>query len=118
MSHEELTELAAKAAGISLASHPWTHRGPVGSALTDNGEFWDPRDNDGDALRLAAALAALSPGASFTLSISKMHDGRGFASAGFFSRDNPTQQVVDSDLRAATRGAIFLAAVEIGKAMP
>lgn len=109
MDDKELQMLAAKAAGFN------EFEGHAKQLIEDG---FDPLKDDGDALRLAVALAALSPGASFALSISKMHDGRGFADAGFFSRDNPTQQYVDPDLRAATRRAIVLAAAEIGKAMP
>jgi len=58
-----------------------------------------------------------APGTHFTLSISKIHDGRGFADAGFFSHINPTEQVVGPDLAAATRRAIVRAAAEIGRAM-
>lgn len=79
---------------------------------------FDPLADDGDALRLAVKLAESAPGTHFTLSISKIHDGRGFADAGFFSHINPTEQVVGPDLAAATRRAIVRAAAEIGKAMP
>ena len=98
-----LLELAAKAAGFAAG---WVIQG------------WNPLASDGDALRLAVKLASESKGASFTLSISKMHDGRGFADAGFFSRINPTEQAINADIAAATRRAIVCAAAEIGKAMP
>jgi hypothetical protein len=118
MDEKTQLELAAKAVHLN---YYWNERLACHEVWRDgerSKRFWQPHRDDGDALRLAVELAASSPGASFTLSISKMHDGRGFADAGFFSRDNPTQQVVDSDAWEATRQAIVLAAAEIGKAMP
>lgn len=58
MELRELLELAAKAAGLDLAR--WDDEREemnyqFRSPLTD-GHFWNPRDDDGDALRLAAHL--------------------------------------------------------------
>ena len=116
MTDRELLELSAKAAGIELRWHP------DGTAYSDNRckdywGVWNPIADDGDALRLAVKLAESAPGTHFTLSISKIHDGRGFADAGFFSHINPTEQVVGPDLAAATRRAIVRAAAEIGRSM-
>jgi len=116
MTDREYLELAAKAAGIELRWHP------DGTAYSDSRckdywGVWNPLTNDGDALRLAVKLAESAPGTHFTLSISKIHDGRGFADAGFFSHINPTEQVVGPDLAAATRRAIVRAAAEIGRSM-
>jgi hypothetical protein len=47
-----------------------------------------------------------------------MHDGRCFASAGFFSRDPSGATEIGAEPNAATRLAITRAAAEIGKAMP
>ena len=116
---KELLELAAKAAGIEI--EPCTRsnkRWPFKIKNDFRTIHWNPLASDGDALRLAVKLASESKGASFTLSISKMHDGRGFADAGFFSHTNPTEQAINADIAAATRRAIVCAAAEIGKAMP
>lgn len=111
MTDRELLELAAKAAGYEYAKH--------GGYIVVDGipGNWNPIKDDGDALRLAVKLAESAPGTHFTLSISKIHDGRGFADAGFFSHINPTEQVVGPDLAAATRRAIVRAAAEIGRSM-
>ena len=116
MTDRELLELAAKAAGIELHWHP------DGTAFSDSRckdywGVWNPIADDGDAQRLAVKLAESAPGTHFTLSISKIHDGRGFADAGFFSHTTPTEQVVGPDLAAATRRAIVRAAAEIGRSM-
>jgi hypothetical protein len=57
-SDRELLELAAKAAGLSLAT--WDDRWeclyyPFSSVLT-NSHHWNPLTDDGDALRLAVKL--------------------------------------------------------------
>lgn len=112
----ELLELAAKAAGMSISDHIGMRYDYFADDSTGN--EWNPLKDDGDALRLAVKLAESAPGTHFTLSISKIHDGRGFADAGFFSHINPTEQVVGPDLATAARRAIVRAAAEIGKAMP
>jgi hypothetical protein len=52
MTDRELLELAAKAAGVKVAS--WTTYGPYVGGL--EGCIWDPLTDDGDALRLAVKL--------------------------------------------------------------
>ena len=122
MNDKELLEKAAKAAGIELE---WFEV-DIGDPDCDAGWYcdlkgtrksWSPLTDDGDALRLAVKLAELGKGAMFQLNISKMHDGRGFAASGFYSKNNITSDVVDNDLNAATRRAIVRAAAEIGKEM-
>ena len=104
MDDKELLELAAKAAGIRLAPHPWTHRGPEGSSLTDEGKFWNPLADDGDALRLVVKLG-----------IRVRCDHR----AGFsWVKRGVGSTPHDGDPYAATRRAIVRAAAEIGKDMP
>lgn len=126
MTDRELLELAAKAAGIILKPMQINNVTKQGDDrfigyMTDCEQWprgwFNPLTDDGDALRLAVKLAESAPGTHFTLSISKIHDGRGFADAGFFSHINPTEQVVGPDLAAATRRAIVRAAAEIGRAM-
>lgn len=74
--------------------------------------------DDAQALRLAVALATKNPGAFFGITISAMHDGRGFASAEFHSHDGDSNTWVEQDIGAATRRAIVRAAAAIGEAMP
>ena len=98
----DLLEQAAKAAGVELTfdtdgrwGEPWTVVNNVVCA------YWNPLDNDGDALRLAVKL-------NMDLSISAIG-----ASVG-------CQDVTGADIGnayAATRHAIVRAAAEIGKAM-
>lgn len=119
MTDRKLLELAAKAAGYT--SHGFAEMACGSPCLflreADFTGMWAPLTDDGDALRLAVKLASLSKGARFEVSVRAMYDGRGFASAGFFSRDNPSESAVEADLGAATRRAIVRAAAEIGKAM-
>lgn len=105
---------AAKAAGL-VWDENWGYIEP-GTNRRHTRE-WNPRDDDGDSMRLAVTIASMHRGASFLVSICKMYDGRGFASAGFLSRDNPTSDAIDLDLNIATRSAIFNAAAEIGRAL-
>lgn len=112
----ELLELAAKAAGIqyhSYIEHELIGRGiNIGDLDTP---IWNPLDQDGDALRLAAALH-----------IDIVHIGltvRGRTHSGYFG--NGEHGVVDaevaefgSDRAANIRRAIVRAAAEIGKVTP
>lgn len=109
MMNRALLELAAKAAEIVLV---W----PVlaGSTLpprrADTFVIWNPLDDDGEALRLAAALG-LEIGFGWT----------------FHDKDDVTVIIVNGDVMehinsandriTATRHAIVRAAAEIGKAM-
>ncbi len=61
MTDEQLLELAAKAAGIDAEFHSEVGYGPEGMWLKgarspDNSKYWNPLNNDGDALRLAMKL--------------------------------------------------------------
>lgn len=106
MSDRELLELAAKAAGIDWFDEPAAMAGK--GLHMKSGPFWNPLENDGDALRLAVKLR---------LSVCVEHDQTWIASHGF-----PTTPVcfVDhgDDPYAATRRAIVRAAAEIGRQMP
>lgn len=62
MSDRSLLEDAAKAAGIDAEFHPELGFGPEGMWLKgarspDNSKYWNPLENDGDALRLAVKLS-------------------------------------------------------------
>lgn len=118
MTDKELLQAAAKAAGVSMDLTIRPDGLPLfsdelGLALDVEPGWWNPLTDDGDALRLAVKLAERSPGASFDLTISKMYDGRGFASAGFRSRDNPSCNGSEPDVATATRRAIVRAAAAI-----
>jgi hypothetical protein len=103
VSDRELLELAAKAAGIDY-SHDnahWKHEDHCAFWSYDDlctcGARWNPRDDDGDALRLAVKLGLLSAP---------------FMPLEFIAATG------DSDPCAATRRAITHAAAEIGRNMP
>ena len=112
MTDRELLELAAKAAGYTtiqyqnLKDSSLDIRYGIDEAIWNGEDYWNPLENDGDALRLAVALKMninhddLSPTVSICLSSVTW-------------LDHP----YDSDPYAATRQAIVRAAAEIGKSM-
>lgn len=112
MTDRELLELAAKAAGMD----GWTwceeqqcmkspaKESPYGSVHS----YWNPREDGGDALRLAVKL---------NMSADFFDDE---IAVGYTPNCNESQQVVEftgDDPYAATRRAIVRAAAEIGKEM-
>lgn len=117
----ELLELAAKAAGIVLGEHArfigdhpqlWfyndSRKHPMCRKPSRAGNVpWNPRTDDGDALRLAAALA-------MHINIEGMEIGYRIGGVLHVERIVLT----DSGLEDAVRRAIFRAAAEIGKGMP
>jgi hypothetical protein len=113
VNERELLEWAAKACGLDLAV--WDERYsamhyPHKTKLTDC-HYWNPLIDDGDALRLAAALE-IRAGVSSLKAI-----------ADWWKRPSMTELdnvvvLIDGDPCAALRRAITLAAAEIGKAMP
>lgn len=117
--NRELLELAAKAVGVAMV---FDDEGGPGYWSEWRGlpqwEYWNPLSDDGDALRLAARLASNTRGTTFSISLSVMHDGRGFSSAEFHARDGRSNNVTGDDLSKATRLAIVRAAAEIGRRMP
>jgi len=106
MEDRELLELAAKASGIEIGD--WSDSAEA--YLERCGQWWNPLIDDGDALRLAVKLgidtvvsverppksSACPPGGDILDYIDVDHNG---------------------DPYAATRRAIVLAAVEMGRAM-
>lgn len=106
-SDRELLEIAAKAAGYAIEWREWrTSRvgafGAIQHAKHEgfwlNGAQWCPLTNDGDALRLAVKLNLLY-GKVFARGVAKhLRDG--------------------SDIYAATRRAIVIAAAEIWRELP
>lgn len=112
MDDRELLELAAKAAGIKGewdGCEFWL----LGERTPDNDRTWNPRDRDGDALRLAV-----------TLRIDIMFHGFDGLTAQSLRRipefpgDGAEFDGDDGDDFEATRRAIVRAAAEIGKAKP
>ncbi|CRO63575.1 hypothetical protein ACVSNG_00095 [Pseudomonas aeruginosa] len=105
MNDRELLELAARAAGIDpvLAE-------PINFS-TGVEYYWNPRDDDGDALRLAVRLNLdiryESYDAGVAVIVGGAWDGAPEAVHEIFERDGPR----------ATRRAIVRAAAEIGKSM-
>lgn len=98
MTDKELLELAAKAAGLTLANQKddevQLEQYCKKAHKLENGEFWNPLTDDGDALRLAVKLG-------FPLEFDPVHT---------CDRDEWV-----TDPYAATRRAIVRAAAEIGK---
>lgn len=124
MTDRELLELAAKAAGYTINEHvkdgAWVHDNS--KPMKGDGEpclfLWRPREDDGHAFRLAAAIARSQPGAHFDITVNIMHDGRGFAAAGFHSHSQLKEFEVGEDLLQPARIAILRAAAELGRRMP
>ena len=124
MTDREMLELAARAAGYVVESHhvlggAWVY--PVGKLPNADGDYpglflWHPRDDDGDALRLAVKLLIrVSVNRAFGLSIPgsvtvEYPDRDGF----YFALG---EAVENADPYAATRLAITRAAAEIGRQM-
>ena len=100
MTDRELLELAAKAGGVELGY--WC---PNNGAFWC-GEYWNPLDDDGDALRLAVKLG---------LDI-EMQEDCVYAN-GFDVQNYQLFEWHNNDPYAATRRAIVKAAAEIGKGM-
>ena len=113
MSDRELLELASKAAGIPLAGI-----GEDGEAERQDGGWWSPLTDDGDALRLANALKL-----STCHTLCEAPTAHGTAMVGYAPWDKGSPICSErydgiEGRDAATRRAIVRAAAEIGRAMP
>lgn len=120
MKTREMLELAAKAAGIYgvdpvgdddlWSDGTLTYQDENGEYQTDPvgmrliGGIWNPRDDDGDALRLAVKLGLFI----------QLHESLTEVTDGVSRRK---YEAHNGDPYAATRLAILRAAAEIGKAM-
>lgn len=105
MTDRELLEAAAKAAGINVyAAGNGEDKGPVSFYTTPGALFWDPLNDDGDALRLAVTLG---------LQVTPEPD-IDCCSAGHPYCDKWSEERGD-DMLAVTRRAIVRAAADMKK---
>jgi len=100
MTDRELLELAAKAAGIEVTAII-----KEGIPHRFGGGYWNPLNDDGDALRLAVKLRLLV----------NIDDGQSEAADG--TKENVVIEPHGNDQFLATRRAIVRAAAEIGRVM-
>ncbi len=104
MNDRELLELAARAAGYQFSYSCRSLSSPaVPVILAETGRWrqWDPRHDDGDALRLAVEAGIL--------------DGNAFSV--WLNYRNGAMAIEGLGAREATRLAFVRAAAEIGKSM-
>jgi hypothetical protein len=109
MTDEELVVAAARAAGL----HFWKWEGPIGRCAPEDFKGWNPLHDDGDALRLAAALR-------LRISISDTHEYTEVVYYREFGFKRDYSGIVEQwggNRYAATRRAIVRAAAAIGAAM-
>jgi len=107
MTDRETLELAARAAGYVFGEYGGKPARQVTTKIGAAWIYWNPREDDGDALRLAGKL-------SFTVNIWNMAR-KTFAGDGESGIGWTEPHGANAD--AATRLAIFRAAAEIGKQM-
>ena len=103
MNDRELLKLASRAAGIDWFDEPALQAGK--GLHMKSGPFWNPLQDDGDALLLAVGLKL---DVQFFDGYAEIHvGGDGITSA--------TVEPYAPDMQAATRRAIVRAAAEIGR---
>ena len=111
MEDRELLELAAKAAGIEIATWSNAQAGGFQSLESAGGKFWNPLTDDGDALRLAVACKiAINP-----MTVDGLSRDRHETTAGCVKRWMACIEKHGGDPFAATRRAIVRAAAAIGR---
>lgn len=111
MTDRELIELAAKAAGLEVCGIVDGEGYPTSAIIRDpirGAYMWNPRNDDGDALRLANKLEFSIHRQNLSIGISQYSGARGYI-GGWLERS------LDDD--ADTRRAITRAAAEIGKSI-
>lgn len=102
MTDRELLELAAKAAGYKYEKYVESEGLWLNDSCPDYGyDWWNPLDDDGDALRLAIDIGVMDGPKSF---------------AKFYPWLDDALKVID-DHRDAFKRAITCYAAEIGKSM-
>ena len=115
MTDREMLELAAKAAGLKIHARNQAERdatgcGHVGLWIVDGDSCWNPRDDDGQSMRLAGKINA---NITFGACMCPVVHVRVW---GYVHSSNYADY--GNDQMAAVRLAILRAAAEIGKAMP
>jgi len=110
MTNRELLELAAKAAGLTPIAYFHAEESEHLLEVRPRQEnvYWAPLDDDGDAMRLAAALSISLRFEDIEKTVEARHPQTSY---GQFEE-------YGTDKNKAVRRAIMLAAAEIGKAMP
>lgn len=112
MTDKQLLELAAKAAGYKtiqyqdLKSNGLDVRYGIDEAIWNGENYWNPLEDDGDALRLAVDLK---------LSLYINHAVRVDYYIPHGLPQVPLYEPLEPDVYAATRRAIVRAAAELGK---
>lgn len=117
----ELTELAAKAAGIKGVWHEdWKCLSlvdkPIIHEFANFRNVWAPLDDDGDALRLAVKLRLVVWTPSTAIQSRALAASQDLRKG--VSENCGDEQIDIADPFAATRRAIVRAAAAIGEAMP
>lgn len=124
MNKRRILELAAKSAGIGPLDFDYATREghfidsgprlplPQGVLIAAMYTYWNPIDDDGDALRLAAQVGLSISPSGFDDEVDAWIDGEPAQNA------TASWEEHDGDKAAAWRMAIVCAAAEIGKAMP
>lgn len=104
MNDKELLELAAKAVGITIK---YNYLGTQAARCP-----WNPLEDDGDALRLAVAIA-FAYGTGLAMFFADADDPTVVVRK--YNNTPGSMELVGDDPCAATRRAIVIAAAEIGK---
>lgn len=108
MNDRELLEMSAKACGIEIATWSNCQAGGFQAQEGARGKFWNPLDDDGDAMRLLTKL-------NLEIGRSKL---AGRAYVGLVGEAPWVECVNDEqDIYACTRRAIVCASAEIGRGM-
>ena len=108
MNDRELLEMSAKACGIEISTWSNCQAGGFQTQEGARGKFWNPLDDDGDAMRLLTKL---------NLEIGRSNLA-GRAYVGLLGEAPWVECVNDEqDIYACTRRAIVCASAEIGRSM-
>ena len=103
MTDREMLELAARAAGYVFGEYGGKPARQVTTKIGAAWIYWNPREDDGDALRLAVKLG--------------MHITNSETDAWASTYAVDATEPISNDPYAATRRAIVRAAAEIGRQM-
>lgn len=113
MNDREMLEYAAKAAGYTWSNDRRITHGGLWITAPITKTNWNPRDNDGDAFRLAVKLCL-----SVKHGVDLFDETNTFCAFAYFSGIGECAFIPHrDDPYAATRRAIVWAAAEIGKQM-